>query len=66
MEKAIRITGLLSLLFMLLTVIIWVVGVMWKIPNNGIVHNLFRVSVLCWLVIGSVWVFMFTYKETKN
>ena len=66
MEKATRITGLLSLSFVLLTVIIWSVGVMWETPNNGIVHNLFRVSVLCWLVIGSVWVFMFIYKETKN
>jgi hypothetical protein len=66
MEKAIRITGLLSLLFALLTVIIWGVGVMWETPNNGIVHNLFRVSVLCWFVIGSVWVFMFSYQETKN
>jgi hypothetical protein len=66
MEKATRITGLLSLLFALLTVIIWAVGVMWETPNNGIVHNLFRVSVLCWLVLGGVWVFMFIYKETKN
>jgi hypothetical protein len=66
MEKATRITGLLSLSFMLLTVIIWSVGVMWETPNNGIVHNLFRVSVLCWLVLGGVWVFMFIYKETKN
>jgi hypothetical protein len=66
MEKATRITGLLSLSFALLTVIIWGVGVMWETPNNGIVHNLFRVSVLCWLVLGCVWVFMFIYKETKN
>jgi hypothetical protein len=66
MEKAIRITGLLSLLFVLLTVIIWGVGAMWETPNNGIVHNLFRVSVVCNLVIGSVWAFMFVYQETKN
>jgi hypothetical protein len=66
MEKAIRITSLLSLLFTLLTVIIWGVVAMWNPPINGIVHNLFRVSVLCWLVIGGVWVFMFIYKETKN
>jgi 4-amino-4-deoxy-L-arabinose transferase-like glycosyltransferase len=66
MEKAIRITGLLSLLFALLTVIIWGVVTMWNPPINGIVHNLLRVSVLCWLVIGGVWVFMFTYQETKN
>ena len=66
MEKATRITGLLSLSFVLLTVIIWSVGVMWETPNNGIVHNLFRVSVVCNLVIGSVWAFMFVYQETKN
>jgi hypothetical protein len=66
MEKAIRITGLLSLLFTLLTVIIWGVGAMWEMPNNGIVHNLFRVSLLCLLVIGSVWVFILSYQETKN
>ena len=66
MEKAIRITGLLSLLFTLLTVIIWGVVAMWNPPINGIVHNLFRVSVLCWLMIGSVWVFILTYQETKN
>jgi hypothetical protein len=66
MEKAIRITGLLSLSLALLTLIIWSVGAMWGTPNNGIVHNLFRVSVVCNLVIGSVWAFMFVYQETKN
>jgi hypothetical protein len=66
MEKAIRITSLLSLLFTLLTVIIWGVVAMWNPPINGIVHNLFRVFVLCWLLTGSACVFMFIYKETKN
>lgn len=66
MEKIIRIIGLLSLVFCCLTLLIWTMAVLWKTPNEGIVHNLFRVSTMIFVTLGSVWFILFTYKESKD
>ena len=65
MEKIIRITGLLSMVFCCLTLLIWTMGVLWNTPNEGIVHNLFRVSTMLFVTLGSVWFILFTYRESK-
>lgn len=65
MEKMIRISSILALAFGWITIISWLIGVLWHMPNEGIVHNICRYSALITVVIGSVWSFMFMYKETK-
>jgi len=66
MEKIIRIIGLSTLVFFLFTIVLWVTGILWETPNEGVVHNLCRISILCSVTFGSVWMFLFMYKESKD
>jgi hypothetical protein len=45
---------------------LWVIGALWETPNEGIVHNLCRVSIISTSIFGSVWTFLFIYKESKD
>lgn len=52
---------------MIYWLVLGILMALWNTPNEGIVHNLFRISFLSFLVIGSSWVIMSTYQETiKN
>lgn len=67
MEKIIKILGLATLASFLFTMVLWVFGaLLWNTPNEGVVHNLCRISILCSATLGSVFVFMFVYKESKD
>ena len=66
MEKIIRIIGLATLMFSLFTIVLWVIGALWETPNEGIVHNLCRASIISTSIFGSVWTFLFIYKESKD
>jgi hypothetical protein len=66
MEKIIRITGLFTLVLSLFTVVLWLIGLLWETPNEGVVHNLCRVSIVSTSIFGSVWTFLFIYKESKD
>jgi hypothetical protein len=66
MEKIIKILGLATLVSFLFTMVLWVTGALWHTPDEGVVHNLCRISILCSATLGSVFVFMFVYKESKD
>ena len=66
MEKIIRITGLFTLVLSLFTVVLWLIGLLWETPNEGVVHNLCRVSIVSTSIFGSVCTFLFIYKESKD
>ena len=66
MEKIIRIIGLATLVFFLFTMVLWVTGMLWNAPNEGVVHNLCRASIMCSSILGSMWAFLFVYKESKD
>jgi hypothetical protein len=66
MEKIIKILGLATLVSFLFTMVLWVTGALWNTPDEGVVHNLCRISILCSATLGSVFVFMFVYKESKD
>jgi hypothetical protein len=50
----------------LMTVIIWTIVVLWNAPNEGLLHNLFRYSVIGFVILGSIWTMLFTYNELKE
>jgi hypothetical protein len=66
MEKIIKIIGLATLVFFLFTIVLWVIGMLWDTPDEGLVHNLCRTSIICSSISGSVWTFLFIYKESKD
>jgi hypothetical protein len=51
------------ILFTWITITIWVIGLLWKTPNEGIIHNLFRISVLGTVVSLGLYAFTLYYNE---
>jgi NADH:ubiquinone oxidoreductase subunit 2 (subunit N) len=66
MKRLLNISGIVATGFLLLSLIINVIGFLWKAPNEGLVHNLFRYSLTATVVFGSIWVFLIVYRETKE
>jgi NADH:ubiquinone oxidoreductase subunit 2 (subunit N) len=66
MKRLLNISGIVATGFLLLSLIINVIGILWKAPNEGLVHNLFRYSLTATVVFGSIWVFLIVYRETKE
>ena len=66
MDKIIRITGLFTVAFSLFTVVLWLIGALWETPNEGVVHNLCRASIVATSITGSVWMFLFLRRESKE
>jgi hypothetical protein len=66
MKKIINIIGFSTIGLALMTVIIWTIVVLWNAPNEGLLHNLFRYSVIGFVILGSIWTMLFTYNELKE
>ena len=66
MDKIIRILGLATLVFSLLTIVLWVIGMLWNTPNEGVVHNLCRISIISTSIFGSIFIFMFIKRESQD
>jgi hypothetical protein len=66
MDKIIRILGLSTLVFSLFTIVLWVIGMLWDTPNEGLVHNLCRISIISTSIFGSIFIFLFIRRESKD
>ena len=64
MNKLINITGITGLGLLLISLITFLIGVLWDTPNEGLVHNLFRYLTTIGLTVGSIWLLLFCYRET--
>jgi hypothetical protein len=55
------------ILFTVITITLWVIGLLWNTPNEGIIHNLFRISALGNVVSLGLYAFTLYYnEETKR
>lgn len=53
----------MMILFAVLSITMWVIGVLWNTPNEGIIHNLFRISALGNVVSLGLYLFTLYYNE---
>jgi hypothetical protein len=53
-------------LFTVITITLWVIAVLWETPNEGIIHNLFRISALGSVVSLGLYYMHFVYTITKK
>jgi hypothetical protein len=51
------------ILFSVLSITTWVIGFLWETPNEGIIHNLFRISALGTVVSLGLYAFILYYNE---
>jgi hypothetical protein len=51
------------ILFSVLSITTWVIGFLWETPNEGIIHNLFRISALGTIVSLGLYAFILYYNE---
>ena len=63
MKKLEKILMGATILFAALSIITWVIGVLWNTPNEGIIHNLFRISALGNVVSLGLYAFTLYYNE---
>lgn len=66
MNKAITILGFISLALVLSAFSLFSFGVLWETPNGGLIHNLFRITGLSSVVLGSIWTMLFCYREFRS
>ena len=52
-----------TILFAALSITTWVIGFLWNTPNEGIIHNLFRISALANVVSLGLYAFTLYYNE---
>jgi hypothetical protein len=51
------------ILFSVLSITTWVIGFLWETPNEGVIHNLFRISALGNVVSLGLYAFILYYNE---
>ena len=48
------------------TLLLWMIGVLYDTPNDGSVHNLFRIMALLFVFSMGGWVLLFIYNDNKR
>ena len=48
------------------TLLLWMIGVLYDTPNDGSVHNLFRIMALLFIFFVGGWVLLFIYNDNKR
>jgi hypothetical protein len=66
MKKLINITGFSTIGLCLMAIIVFTIGDLWNAPNESLLHNLFRYSFAGFVIVGSIWVMLFSYNELKE
>jgi hypothetical protein len=66
MKRLLNILGITSTGFLLLSIITFFIGFLWKAPDEGLIYNLFRYLAIATVVFGSIWAFLIVYRETKE
>jgi hypothetical protein len=63
MKKLEKIAMGMMILFAVICITTWVIGVLWESPNEGIIHNMFRISALGNVISFGLYVFTLYYNE---
>ena len=48
------------------TLMLWMIGFLYETPNDGSVHNLFRIMALLFVFFMGGWVLLFIYNDNKR
>ena len=52
-----------TILFAMLSITTWVIGFLWVSPNEGIIHNIFRISALGNVISLGIYALTLYYNE---
>jgi hypothetical protein len=63
MKKLEKIAMGMMILFAVINITTWVIGVLWETPTGGMNHNLFRISALGNIISFGLYVFTLYYNE---
>jgi len=53
----------MMILFAVISITTWVIGVLWESTSGGIIHNMFRISALGNVISFGLYVFTLYYNE---
>jgi len=61
MNKLIRITGLITFGFLVITAIMIIFSILWEAQNDSLLHNLVRISGSITGSLGGIWAMILAY-----